>query len=82
MQEATATIEPAPEHGADAVRVRFDDPQRAVTPGQAVVFYDGDVVLGGATIATVLSASSPDAGPTTDAGAGARVEAGSQLTPA
>lgn len=32
------------------VRVRFDEPQRAVTPGQAVVLYDGDVVLGGATI--------------------------------
>lgn len=52
MQEAPATLEPAPEHGADAVRVRFDDPQRAITPGQAVVFYDGDVVLGGATIAS------------------------------
>jgi len=32
------------------VRVVFDEPQRAVTPGQAVVFYDGDVVLGGAWI--------------------------------
>jgi tRNA-specific 2-thiouridylase len=33
------------------VRVVFDEPQRAVTPGQAVVFYDGDVVLGGGWIA-------------------------------
>ncbi len=33
------------------VRVVFDRPQRAVTPGQAAVFYDGDVVLGGGTIA-------------------------------
>ena len=33
------------------VQVRFDEPQRAVTPGQAVVFYDGDVVVGGAWIA-------------------------------
>jgi len=32
------------------VRVVFDEPQRAVTPGQAVVFYDGDVVMGGAWI--------------------------------
>lgn len=30
--------------------VHFDRPQRAVTPGQAVVFYDGEKVLGGATI--------------------------------
>jgi tRNA-specific 2-thiouridylase len=35
---------------ADQAEVRFDDPQRAVTPGQAVVFYDGDRVIGGATI--------------------------------
>ena len=34
------------------IRVDFDSPQRAITPGQAVVFYqpDGDLVLGGATI--------------------------------
>lgn len=34
----------------DTVRVVFDEPQRAVSPGQAVVFYDGDLVVGGATI--------------------------------
>ena len=33
------------------VQVVFDEPQRAITPGQAVVFYDGDVVIGGAWIA-------------------------------
>ena len=36
--------------GEDRVRCTFDEPQRAVTPGQAVVFYDGDYVLGGGTI--------------------------------
>lgn len=34
----------------DLVRVQFLEPVRAVTPGQAVVFYDGDYVLGGGTI--------------------------------
>jgi tRNA-uridine 2-sulfurtransferase len=34
----------------DGVRVKFDDPQRAITPGQAAVFYDGDVVVGGGWI--------------------------------
>ncbi len=36
--------------GADQIRVIFHEPVRAVTPGQAVVFYDGDLVLGGGTI--------------------------------
>jgi tRNA-specific 2-thiouridylase len=34
----------------DSIRVVFDKPQRAVTPGQAAVLYDGDVVVGGGTI--------------------------------
>ena len=37
------------------VRLVFDQPQRAVTPGQAVVFYDGELVLGGGTIEQVCS---------------------------
>ena len=34
--------------------VRFVRPQKAITPGQAVVFYDGEVCLGGATIDRVI----------------------------
>ena len=36
--------------GADELSVRFDEPQSAITPGQAVVLYDGDMVLGGGWI--------------------------------
>lgn len=36
--------------GEDSITVEFDEPQRAVTKGQAVVLYDGDTVLGGGTI--------------------------------
>ena len=36
------------------VRVTFDEPQRAITPGWAVVFYDGDLVIGGGWIAEAL----------------------------
>jgi tRNA-specific 2-thiouridylase len=46
-QAAPATIE---QSEADEVLVIFDEPQRAVTPGQAAVFYDGDVVVGGGWI--------------------------------
>ncbi|HET8644731.1 MAG TPA: tRNA 2-thiouridine(34) synthase MnmA, partial [Vicinamibacteria bacterium] len=40
--EAAATITPLPHH---RVEVAFESPQRAVTPGQAAVFYDGEVCL-------------------------------------
>lgn len=36
--------------GEDEVECRFEEPVRAITPGQAVVFYDGDIVVGGGTI--------------------------------
>jgi len=46
---AAATIVPSPEPAR--VEVRFDEAQRAVTPGQGAVFYDGELVLGGGWIA-------------------------------
>lgn len=45
--EAPATITPL---AAGRVRVDFDEPQAAITPGQAAVFYNGDVVVGGGWI--------------------------------
>lgn len=36
--------------GEDTIEAQFDEPQRAITRGQAIVFYDGDVVAGGGTI--------------------------------
>jgi len=45
---ASASVEKV---GDDEVLVTFDQPQRAITPGQAAVFYDGDVVVGGGWIA-------------------------------
>jgi tRNA-uridine 2-sulfurtransferase len=46
-KEAAASITPLSD---DRVRVTFDDPQSAVAPGQAVVMYDGDCVVGGGWI--------------------------------
>ena len=51
MREEPATVYPE-ENGF--ARVEFDEPQRAITPGQAVVLYDGDTVIGGGTITEVL----------------------------
>jgi tRNA-specific 2-thiouridylase len=46
-EPAWATLEPV---GVDEVVATFDEPQRAVTPGQSAVFYDGDEVVGGGWI--------------------------------
>jgi len=51
QQELAATVYPE-ENGF--ARVEFETPQRAITPGQAVVLYDGDDVVGGGTITEVL----------------------------
>ncbi|MFN3324424.1 MAG: tRNA 2-thiouridine(34) synthase MnmA [Bryobacteraceae bacterium] len=45
---APATVHPTAD--PSRVQVRFDEPQRAVTPGQGAVLYDGDLVLGGGWI--------------------------------
>jgi tRNA-specific 2-thiouridylase len=46
-EPAWATLEPA---GTDEAVATFDEPQRAVTPGQSAVFFDGDEVVGGGWI--------------------------------
>ena len=51
QKEAAATVFP-PED--DVVKIVFDRPQRAITPGQAAVLYYGDTVLGGGTIRSAV----------------------------
>lgn len=51
MTEQPATVYP---EANGIARVEFDEPQRAITPGQAVVLYNGDTVVGGGTITEVL----------------------------
>ncbi len=46
-QEQPATIHPV---DGNSVVIEFDEPQRAPSPGQAAVFYDGETVIGGGTI--------------------------------
>ncbi len=46
-KEAEAMVTPLDKN---KVRVKFEEPQMAITPGQAAVFYDDDTVIGGGTI--------------------------------
>jgi tRNA-specific 2-thiouridylase len=43
----------------DGVRLDLDEPVDAVAPGQAGVLYDGDLVLGGGTVAATASMDAP-----------------------
>ena len=45
--------------GDDCIRMEFDEAQRAITPGQAAVMYDGGLVLGGGTIIAGFTALPP-----------------------
>lgn len=53
-QACTVTI-----NGDDALSVHFDQPVRAITPGQSVVFYDGENCLGGAVIQATSDSENP-----------------------
>src|SRR5919106_2059305 len=50
--DAPAVVDP---EGATSARVEFRTPQRAVAPGQSVVFYSGDEVIGGGTIQAAIA---------------------------
>ncbi len=56
---APATVRALPGNGAE---IEFDEPVRAITPGQAVVFYDEEIVIGGGVIESSLPERSPDGG--------------------
>ena len=51
QREAACTVYPLP---TDEVHIVFDEPQRAITPGQAAVLYQGELVLGGGTVCKMM----------------------------
>lgn len=58
MKEVPAKLRPLPGGRAE---IFFEEPQRAITPGQSVVCYQGDVVVGGGTIKRAFDEGSPGA---------------------
>lgn len=50
MEETKAYVTPVSGAGEGCLRVMFEKLQRAITPGQSIVFYEGDIVLGGGII--------------------------------
>jgi tRNA-specific 2-thiouridylase len=53
QQDVTCTVSPI-ETSTSEYRIEFNEPQSSVTPGQSVVFYQGDVCLGGGIINTLI----------------------------
>jgi tRNA-uridine 2-sulfurtransferase len=61
-RQADADCALALDPGAASLRLQFDEPQWAVTPGQSAVLYDGEVCLGGGVIAAVPDSGSSSSG--------------------
>ena len=66
-----------PDKDSDGFTLQFDDPQRAVTPGQAVVLYNGGRMLGGGVIQRSVAAEEVHGLPTSRAG-GVKSNSGSR----
>ena len=60
QSDAACLLQPGVEADGDRFTLVFNEPQRAVTPGQSAVLYDGDVCLGGGIIAGAQKSTSQD----------------------